>query len=260
MGNLHRGHVQLMQEARRLADTVVASVYVNPLQFGPREDFAAYPRTPEQDRAQLETAGVDILFMPDDTAIYPRGREASTRIEVPGISDILCGASRPGHFRGVATVVHRLFQLATPDVAVFGKKDYQQLLVIRLMNADFGLPIEIVGVDTVRDPDGLALSSRNAYLTPAERETASRLYAALQVLAGQISAAGSVANGYGPHEAAAAQALAAAGFRPDYVSVRRQQDLALPMAGDRQLVILAAAWLGKARLIDNLEVELKPAP
>ena len=260
MGNLHRGHVQLMQEARRLADTVVASIYVNPLQFGPREDFAAYPRTPGQDRAQLEAAGVDILFMPDDTAIYPRGRDASTRVEVPGISDILCGASRPGHFRGVATVVHRLFQLVTPDVAVFGKKDYQQLLVIRLMNADFGLPIEIVGMETVREPDGLALSSRNAYLTPAERETASRLHAALQALAGQISETGPVASGYGPHEATAAQDLAAAGFRPDYVSVRRQQDLAVPMAGDRQLVVLAAAWLGKARLIDNLEVELKPAP
>jgi len=260
MGNLHRGHVSLMQEARRHADTVVASIYVNPLQFGPREDFAAYPRTPEQDRAQLETAGVDILFMPDDKVVYPRGREASTRVEVPEISDILCGASRPGHFRGVATVVHRLFQLVTPDVAVFGKKDYQQLLVIRCMSEDFSLPIEIVGVDTIRAPDGLALSSRNSYLTAAERETASRLYATLQALAGQISKTGLAANGYGPHEATAAQALAAAGFRPDYVSVRRQQDLAVPVAGDRQLVLLAAAWLGKARLIDNLEVELKPAP
>ena len=260
MGNLHRGHVQLMQVARPLADTVVASIYVNPLQFGPREDFAAYPRTPEQDRAHLETAGVDILFMPDDTAIYPRGREDSTRVEVPGISDILCGASRPGHFSGVATVVHRLFQLVTPDVAVFGKKDYQQLLVIRLMTADFGLPIEIVGMDSVRDPDGLALSSRNGYLTVAERALAPRLYAALQSLAGQIQNQPVPEAGYAALEAEASRQLADAGLRPDYVSIRRRQDLALPTAGDRQLVILAAAWLGKARLIDNLEVELKPAP
>jgi pantoate--beta-alanine ligase len=260
MGNLHRGHVQLMYEARRHADTVVTSIYVNPLQFGPREDFAAYPRTPEQDRAQLEAAGVDILFMPDDTVIYPRGRDASTRVEVPGISDILCGASRPGHFRGVATVVHRLFQLVTPDVAVFGKKDYQQLLVIRLMSGDFNLPIEIVGVETVREPDGLALSSRNSYLAAAERPLAAQLYAALRFVADQIRTHGVPGAGYAAVEAQASSKLAAAGLRPDYVSIRRQRDLAAPVGGDRQLVVLAAAWLGKARLIDNLEVELKPVP
>jgi len=255
MGNLHVGHRHLLEQARRHGDAVVASVYVNPLQFGPQEDLDAYPHTPEQDRALLEKAQVDVLFLPDDAAIYPRGRAASTRVEVPEVSDILCGAARPGHFRGVATVVHRLFQLVTPDVALFGKKDYQQLLVIRLMTADFGLPIEIVGIDTVRDADGLALSSRNGYLTPEERRIAPRLYASLQTLAGQIQ--GVSGPGFAVLERQAAEQLAIAGFRPDYVSVRRQQDLGMPGPGDRQLVILAAAWLGRARLIDNLE--LNPA-
>jgi pantoate--beta-alanine ligase len=260
LGNLHAGHRHLMEQARRHADAVVASIYVNPLQFGPQDDFSAYPRTPEQDRRLLETAGVDLLFFPDDAAIYPRGREASTRVEVPEVSDILCGSARPGHFRGVATVVNRLFHLVTPDVALFGKKDYQQLLVIRLMTADLGLPIEIVGVDTVRDADGLAMSSRNSYLTREERRRAPGLYAALQALAGRIKSQGVPQSGFASHEVQAAEQLALAGFRPDYVSVRRQQDLAIPGPGDRRLVILAAAWLGRARLIDNLELELNPAP
>lgn len=258
MGNLHAGHRHLMEQARRHADVVVASIYVNPLQFGPNEDFAAYPRTPDADRSVLEAAGVELLFYPDDAVIYPRGREASTRVEVPGIGDILCGASRPGHFVGVATVVHRLFQLVRPDVALFGKKDYQQLLVIRVMTEDFGLPIEIVGIDTVRDADGLAMSSRNAYLTPAERALAPRLFANLQMLADQIRDKPVPESGYGVLESWAAKALDANGFRPDYVGIRRRQDLAIPRAGDRELVILAAAWLGRARLIDNLEVELNP--
>lgn len=259
LGNLHAGHRYLMEQARRHADVVVASIYVNPLQFGPTEDFAAYPRTPEQDQVLLDAAGVDLLFLPDDTAIYPRGRALSTRIEVPGLSDILCGAARPGHFRGVATVVHRLFQLVTPDVALFGKKDYQQLLVIRLMTSDIGLPVEIVGIDTVRDADGLAMSSRNAYLTVAERGVAPKLAATLQALAVRIRIQGVPEGGFAVQETQAAEQLGTAGFRPDYVSVRRQQDLALPGPGDRQLVILAAAWLGRARLIDNLELQLKPA-
>ncbi len=259
MGNLHAGHRHLMEAARRHADAVVASIYVNPLQFGPQEDFGAYPRTYEADRAVLEAAGVELLFYPDDAVMYPRGREASTRVEVPGVSDILCGVSRPGHFSGVATVVHRLFRLVAPDRALFGKKDYQQLLVIRLMAADFGLPVEIIGVDTVREPDSLAMSSRNNYLTPAERQIAPRLYATLQAAAGQ-TCDGAPAADFGRIEADAATALAAAGLRPDYVSIRRQQDLAAPGPGDRQLVVLAAAWLGRARLIDNLEVELKAVP
>lgn len=258
MGNLHAGHRHLLEQAHQHADVVVASIYVNPLQFGPQEDFSSYPRTPDQDRALLEAAGVELLFFPDDGVIYPRGRDYSTRIELPGISDILCGASRPGHFRGVATVVHRLFQLVTPDVALFGKKDYQQLLVIRLMTADFGLPIEIIGVDTVREPDGLARSSRNAYLTPTERQIAPILYTTLKAFAGQILSQGFKYADFSTGEAQAMQQLTTAGLRPDYVSVRRQDDLALPASEDRKLVILAAAWLGRTRLIDNLELELKP--
>lgn len=258
MGNLHAGHRHLLEQARRYADAVVASIYVNPLQFGPKEDFNSYPRTPHEDNAVLEAAGVDLLFFPDDNAIYPRGRDLSTRVEVPGISEILCGAARPGHFRGVATVVHRLLQLVTADVALFGKKDYQQLLVIRLMADDFELPIEIIGVNTVRETDGLALSSRNAYLTPTERQIAPILYGALNSIAKQILFEGFKPNEVVRMEAKATQQLVAAGLRPDYLTVRRQDDLALPASEDRKLVILAAAWLGRTRLIDNLELELKP--
>lgn len=258
MGNLHAGHRHLMEQARRHADAVVASIYVNPLQFGPQEDFSGYPRTPEQDRILLEDARVDVLFSPDDGVIYPRGRAASTCIEVPMLSDILCGAARPGHFRGVATVVSRLFHLVTPDIALFGKKDYQQLLVIRLMTADLGLPIEIVGIDTVRAADGLAMSSRNGYLSPEERRRAPQFYATLQTLAGQIAGQDFPAGGFAKLEAQASDQLSAAGFRPEYVSLRRQQDLAIPDPGNRHLVVLAAAWLGRTRLIDNLELELNP--
>jgi pantoate--beta-alanine ligase len=253
MGNLHAGHRRLVQVARQHADVVVVSVYVNPLQFGPREDYAAYPRTPADDQAALETEGTDLLFMPGDRDMYPRGQDAQTRVEVPGVSDILCGAHRPGHFRGVTTVVNRLFNLVAPDVAVFGKKDYQQLLLIRLMASDLGLPVEIVGVDTVREPDGLAMSSRNGYLSPAERQLAPQLYETLCRLADGLLRGDMPVTA---PEQRATQELASAGFRPDYVSVRRQADLAPPSSGDRQLVILAAAWLGRTRLIDNLEVIL----
>ena len=256
MGNLHAGHQALFTRARQHAEVVVASVYVNPLQFGADDDFEAYPRTPEQDREVLEAAGVDILFVPDDAQIYPRGRAAHTWVEVPGISDQLCGEFRPGHFRGVTTVVARLFNLVAPDVALFGKKDYQQCLLIRLMVGDLGLPIEVIGVDTVREPDGLALSSRNRYLTADERRRAPRLHATLADLASQIRQPGAAIPAL---EAKAQQALRDAGFRPDYVSVRRQADLAPPAAGDRALVVLAAAWLGRARLIDNLEINLNPS-
>ena len=257
MGNLHAGHRHLLEQARRHADVVVASIYVNPLQFGPQEDFSAYPRTPEQDHAVLEAASVELLFLPDDSAIYPRGRERSTRVEVPELGDILCGAARPGHFRGVATVVHRLFQMVMPDVSLFGKKDYQQLLIIRLMTSDFGLPIEIIGVDTVREVDGLAMSSRNGYLTAAERQIAPALYATLRALAAQIARSSPASQDVMACEEQAIGQLTAAGLRPEYVSVRRQQDLALPAANDCKLVILAAAWLGRTRLIDNLELERK---
>jgi pantoate--beta-alanine ligase len=252
MGNLHAGHLALMQAARHHAHAVVASIYVNRLQFCPHEDFDAYPRTPAEDQTALRAAGVELLFMPDETQMYPRGLAAQTIVEVPQLSDILCGAFHPGHFRGVTTVVNRLFNLVQPDVALFGQKDYQQLLLIRLMAADLGLPVKIVGYDTVREDDGLALSSRNRYLSPAEREHAPRLYAALGALRDQLVAGASPAQA----EAAARADLEQAGFRVDYVSVRRQADLALPAPGERALVALVAAWLGRTRLIDNLEITL----
>jgi len=254
MGNLHSGHIHLMQEARQHAQAVVASIYVNPLQFGPNEDFDAYPRTPGHDKVALLAAGVSVVFMPSDSVMYPRGRSAQTVIEVPGLSEDLCGAFRPGHFRGVTTAVHRLLTLVAPDVAIFGKKDYQQLMLIRLMVADLGIPVEIVGVDTVREPDGLALSSRNTYLSASERQTAPQLYETLGALRDRVLRHGSLTK---EAEEAAMESLISHGFRPDYVSVRRQSDLAVPQPEDRRLVVLAAAWLGRTRLIDNVEFELK---
>ena len=254
MGNLHAGHIHLMQEARQHAQAVVASIYVNPLQFGPNEDFDAYPRTPGHDKVALLAAGVSVVFMPSDSVMYPRGRSAQTVIDVPGLSEDLCGAFRPGHFRGVTTAVHRLLTLVAPDVAIFGKKDYQQLMLIRLMVADLGIPVEIVGVDTVREPDGLALSSRNTYLSASERQTAPQLYETLGALRDRVLRHGSLTK---EAEEAAMESLQSHGFRPDYVSVRWQSDLAVPQPEDRRLVVLAAAWLGRTRLIDNVEFELK---
>ncbi len=254
MGNLHAGHLKLAQIARQHTDAVVASIYVNPLQFGPKEDFAAYPRTPEQDRKGLEAEKTDLLFMPTDAEMYPRGLDVMTKVEVPALGDILCGKFRPGHFRGVTTVVNRLFNLVQPDVAVFGKKDYQQLMLIKLMVADLGMPIEIVGVDTVREADGLAMSSRNNYLSPAEHQTAPKLYATLGRLRDRILKEGAVRPGM---EADTARELETTGFRPDYISVRRAADLAEAGPQDKALVILAAAWLGRTRLIDNLEVSVQ---
>jgi pantoate--beta-alanine ligase len=251
MGNLHAGHLRLMHEARKHANVVVASIYVNPLQFGPSEDFECYPRTPEQDRAELERAGVDALFVPSDREMYPRGQDAQTRVEVPGLSDILCGVTRPGHFRGVTTAVNRLFNLVAPDVAVFGKKDYQQLLLIRLMVLDLGMPIEVVGVETVREPDGLAMSSRNQYLSAEERARAPMLYAALCALCDRLRAREAPIPAL---EKQAIEQLKAQGFRPEYVSVRRQENLGIAGSGDRELAILGAAWLGGTRLIDNVEL------
>ena len=251
MGNLHAGHLKLVQIARQHADVVVASIYVNPLQFGPKEDFGAYPRTPDDDKKALETEKTDLLFMPTDAEMYPRGLDVMTKVEVPALGDILCGQFRPGHFRGVTTVVNRLFSLVQPDVAVFGKKDYQQLMLIKLMVADLGLPIEIVGVDTMREADGLALSSRNNYLSPAERQVAPKLYATLRDVCDRILKEGGVRSGI---ETDTLHALETAGFRADYLSVRRAADLGEPGPQDKALVILVAAWLGRTRLIDNLEV------
>ena len=248
MGNLHAGHLALVREALRLADRVVVSIFVNPLQFGPSEDFGAYPRTLEQDCALLEAAGTNLLFAPPVAAVYPRGQAGQTRVEVPGISDILCGASRPGHFVGVATVVCKLFNMVQPDLAIFGEKDFQQLLVIRLMTQDLSLPVTIQGLATVREPDGLAMSSRNGYLTREERARAPALYQILLRAGERLRAGVAIAE----VERLAAEEIAAADFGPDYCSVRRAGDLAPAGSEDRELVVLAAARLGRARLIDNL--------
>jgi pantoate--beta-alanine ligase len=251
MGNLHAGHLALVAEAQRLAERVVVSIFVNPLQFGPQEDFGAYPRTLARDQELLAGAGTDLLFAPSVEVVYPRGQANQTRVEVPGISDILCGASRPGHFVGVATVVCKLFNMVQPDLAVFGEKDYQQLLVIRRMTLDLSLPVAIQGLATVREADGLAMSSRNGYLTAQERARAPALYLILQRCAEWLRQGLDIAA----VEGLAGEEIAAAGFGPDYVSVRRAADLGLPQAEDLELVVLAAARLGRARLIDNLRVE-----
>ncbi len=252
MGNLHAGHLALVAEARRLAERVVVSIFVNPLQFGPQEDFAAYPRTLARDQELLAGAGTDLLFAPTVAAVYPRGQAEQTLVEVPGLSDILCGASRPGHFVGVATVVCKLFNMVQPDLAVFGEKDFQQLQVIRLMTLDLSLPVAIQGLATAREADGLAMSSRNGYLTAEERARAPALYHTLQRCADWLRAGQDSAT----VERQAEEAIAAAGFEPDYFSVRRAADLGLPAPGERELVVLAAARLGRARLIDNLRVAL----
>jgi pantoate--beta-alanine ligase len=254
MGNLHRGHLRLVQEARAYAQRTVVSIFVNPLQFGPQEDFAAYPRTLERDRELLETEGTDLLFAPSVSSVYPRSPEEQTRVEVPGLSDILCGARRPGHFVGVATVVCKLFNMVQPDLAAFGEKDFQQLLVIRRMTEELCLPVGILGVPTVREADGLALSSRNSYLLPEERAQAPAVRRALGHAADRLRAGLGLAEA----EQRAVQELQEAGLRPDYVSVRRAADLAQPEPTDTDLVVVAAAWLGKARLIDNLRVS-RPA-
>jgi pantoate--beta-alanine ligase len=252
MGNLHAGHLDLVRRARELADRTVVSIFVNPMQFGPKEDFAAYPRTLDGDRQKLEQAGTDLVFAPTVKEVYPHGQARQTRVEVPEVSEILCGASRPGHFVGVATVVCKLFNMVQPDLAVFGEKDFQQLLVIRRMTRDLCLPLEIVGAPTVREADGLAMSSRNGYLNGEERALAPRLYAILQQAA-QALRDGAALDAV---EAEGTRALERAGFEPDYFTVRRPDDLGEPGEGDRDLVILAAAQLGPARLIDNLRVTL----
>ncbi len=253
MGNLHAGHMSLVARARELADRVVVSIFVNPLQFSAGEDLSAYPRTPEEDAALLQAAGVELLFLPEEAEIYPRGREGVTFVEVPGLSDLLCGASRPGHFRGVATVVAKLFNIVQPDVACFGEKDFQQLAVLRRMVAELDMPVEMVGVPTLRESDGLAMSSRNGYLTAEERQTAPALYQTLQTLAERLR---SGESDYSLLQREGASTLEKAGLRPDYLEIRRSDDLLPPRGGERELAILAAAWLGRARLIDNLLIDL----
>lgn len=254
MGNLHEGHLTLVRHAREQADHVVVSIFVNPLQFGPDEDLATYPRTLERDVEQLTAVGADVLFVPGVEVIYPKPQSEQTRVQVPIISDMLCGATRPGHFDGVATVVCKLFNLVRPDVALFGQKDYQQLMVIRRMVEDLALPVQVIGVPTIREADGLAMSSRNGYLDAEQRRQAPALYRILSDMAAQLLAGQSPAK----LVEAGAQAINAAGLNMDYLAIRRQSDLAEPLPGDEALVILVAAWLGETRLIDNIEIKLMP--
>ena len=255
MGNLHEGHLQLVEMARAKADHVIVSVFVNPMQFsdasGGGGDFERYPRTFVEDCKKLSdlVACPDALFSPSVDEVYPNGLEQETRVEVPVISDMLCGEFRPGHFVGVATVVAKLFNMAQPDVAVFGEKDFQQLLVIRRFVADLCFPVKIIGVPTIREKSGLAMSSRNQYLSTEERERAAVLYQTLQQVQQQIV---SGEKDFAAIQAQASVTLSNAGFRPEYFEVRRAQDLQPAQATDQELVILTAAWLGEARLIDNL--------
>ena len=249
MGNLHAGHYSLVMLARQYAERVVSSVFVNPTQFGPNEDFTRYPRTPEADTTGLEGAGCDVLWLPTVESMYPFGIELAANINVPGVSSVLEGAHRPGHFDGVCTVVTRLFNQVQPDVAAFGKKDFQQLAVIRQMVTDLAFPIEILGGTIVRESDGLAMSSRNQYLTADERPRAGEIRRALLEMRESLVAGQSLAA----VEAEASRRLTAAGFEVDYAAVRRP-DLGLPEAGSQGAkVALVAARLGKTRLIDNLE-------
>lgn len=252
LGNLHEGHMSLVELARKQADRIVVSVFVNPTQFGPGEDYQAYPRTLDHDRRQLTRAGADLLFVPAVDEMYPRAADAGTVVSVPGLSTILCGEFRPGHFDGVSSVVSRLFNIVQPDCAIFGQKDYQQLTIIRRLQADMHYPVAIVAGPTLREADGLALSSRNQYLSPAERKLAPALYRAVSECGDRLRAG---AHDYAALEARGKATLVAAGFRPDYFAVRNADDLGPAQAMDRRLVVLVAAHLGRARLIDNELVE-----
>lgn len=253
MGNLHEGHLDLVRATAAAADRVVVSIFVNPLQFGPGEDFTTYPRTLDEDLEGLGRTPCDLVFTPAEPVMYPAGRAGMTRVEVPGLSDILCGAARPGHFTGVATVVTKLLHLAQPDVAAFGQKDVQQLAVIRRMVADLDFPVEIIGVPTRREADGLAMSSRNRYLAPGERKVAPALHAALSEAAAALRRG---ERDFVALQHAGMDNIRSAGMQPEYFEVRRQGDLGVPRPEDRNLVVLAASKLGRARLIDNLLVDL----
>lgn len=253
MGNLHDGHLTLVDEARQRADVVVVSVFVNPMQFDRADDLARYPRTLQDDCEKLNLHGVDLVFAPAPQAIYPQGTENQTFVEVPVLSALLEGASRPGHFRGVATIVSKLFNLVQPDVACFGEKDFQQLAIIRKLVADMGFDIDIVGVPTVRAKDGLALSSRNGYLTADERRLAPGLSQVMQSIAERLS------NGERHIDEIIEQANAALqekGFRPDGLAICDASTLQPLTVESQRAVILMAAWLGNARLIDNQQVDL----
>jgi pantoate--beta-alanine ligase len=252
MGNLHAGHVALIDTAYRHSDFVVASIFVNPLQFGPSEDLDKYPRTLAADQEKLDAAHCTVLFAPAVSEMYPEGMDNQTRVSVPLVSEGLCGTSRPGHFEGVATVVSKLFNMVQPDVAVFGEKDYQQLAVIRKMVTDLNLPIKIIGQPTVRDIDGLALSSRNGYLNDDQRATAPCLYSLLKQLAERIQGG---SKDYASLLGEARQQLEADGLRVDYLELRQQGTLRPVTDKETNLVLLLAVYVGNTRLIDNLSFD-----
>ena len=252
MGNLHEGHLSLVDEAVRHADRVVVSIFVNPTQFGPHEDFARYPRTEQADAEQLAARRADMLFLPTVATMYGE-LTATTMVTVPALNNILCGIGRPGHFDGVATVVCKLFNLVQPQLAIFGQKDFQQLTIIRRMVKDLCLPVEIIGCQTYRERDGLAMSSRNRYLDAPQRAIAPRLYQALQQA---VKAAQSGESSLKNINNQTKENLTLAGFEVEYVEIRRQKDLKMPESDDTALIILAAARLGQARLIDNIAFEL----
>ncbi|HBX57925.1 pantoate--beta-alanine ligase [Pseudomonas sp. UBA2684] len=253
MGNLHAGHAALVEKAAQRADFVVASIFVNPLQFGPHEDLDKYPRSLAADQKKLIEAGCQLLFNPEVAEMYPHGMQGQTIVSVPDVSQGLCGGSRPGHFDGVATVVTKLFNMVQPDLAVFGQKDFQQLAVIRALVRDLNIPVQIIGEPTVRAEDGLALSSRNGYLSAEQRAAAPALYRSLEQIAQALR--GGERDVAGLLDTARQQQIAA-GFRPDYLELREANSLRPASAQDRQLVILAAAFIGNTRLIDNLALEL----
>ena len=254
MGNLHDGHLSLITRAREIADRTVVSIFVNPIQFGRGENYENYPSTLDEDVAKLEDVGLDLAFAPDLQELYPRGISEDTRVTVPAISDILCGEFRPGHFTGVATVVIKLLINVQPDYALFGEKDFQQVLVIRRMVNDLLIPVEIVSLPIIREDDGLAMSSRNNYLDPDNRQRATGVFAVLTAAAQKLEV--QAANVAELERECCAQ-LKSSGMRPEYVSIRRCSDLEPAQTGDRSLVILTAVWLDDTRLIDNAQVRLK---
>jgi len=255
MGNLHAGHLALVNAAHRHADKVIVSIFVNPMQFGLSEDIDNYPRTLAQDKASLTAVNTDLLFTPTAEVIYPKGFGENSYVEVPNISNLYCGASRPGHFRGVATVVCKLFNLVQPDVACFGSKDYQQLQVIQTMVEDLSMPVDIIPVEIIREKSGLAMSSRNGYLTPKELTIAPLLYQALQWLSEQLQQSHQPRD-YASLVMKASEQIDEAGLKTDYIHLCHAKTLAPATPSDKDIVILAAAYLGKARLIDNLPVGL----
>jgi len=253
MGNLHSGHLSLLERAKELADRTIVSIFVNPIQFGVGEDYQTYPSTMKEDLVKLGQAGADVVFMPDLKELYPGGTEDDTRITVPQISDILCGEFRKGHFSGVATVVAKLLINSLPDFALFGEKDFQQILVIKRMVVDLLLPVEIVAMPTCREGDGLAMSSRNRYLDEKQRKISPVIYRTLAGAARQLERRDMTIKDI---ESEGVESLSECGMKVEYFSIRRQVDLKPADSSDRNLVILAAVWLGEARLIDNLKVDL----